>query len=43
MNFWLTQVVLKLNDQITTAQDIKVRITLHGVTSNPVLVAVKPQ
>jgi hypothetical protein len=43
MNQWLTQVVLKLNDQITTAQDIKVRITLHGVTSNPVLVAVKPQ
>jgi len=43
MNNWLTQVVLKLNDQITPAQDIKVRITLHGVTSNPVLVAVKPQ
>jgi len=43
MNQWLTQVVLKLNDQITTPQDIKVRITLHGVTSNPVLVAVKPQ
>ena len=43
MNNWLTQVVLKLNDQITTAQDIKVRITLHGVTSNPVTVAVKPQ
>ncbi len=43
MNQWLTQVVLKLNDQITTAQDVKVRITLHGVTSNPVTVAVKPQ
>jgi hypothetical protein len=43
MNNWLTQVVLKLNDQITPAQDIKVRITLHGVTSNPVTVAVKPQ
>ena len=43
MNQWLTQVVLKLNDQITTAQDIKVRITVHGVTSNPVTVAVKPQ
>ena len=42
MNNWLKQVTLKLNDQITTAQDIKVRITLHGVTSNPVLVAVKP-
>ena len=43
MNNWLSQVVLKLNNQITTAQDIKVRITLHGVTSNFVLVAVKPQ
>ena len=43
MNNWLKQVVLKLNDQITTAQDVKVRITLHGVTSNPVTVAVKPQ
>jgi hypothetical protein len=43
MNNWLTQVVLKLNNQITTAQDIKVRITVHGVTSNFVLVAVKPQ
>jgi len=43
MNNWLKQVTLKLNDQITTAQDIKVRITLHGVTSNPVTVAVKPQ
>jgi hypothetical protein len=40
---WLTQVVLKLNDQITPAQDIKIRITLHGVTSNAILVAVKPQ
>lgn len=39
---WLTQVVVKLNDQITTAQDIKIRITLHGVTTNAVLVAVKP-
>jgi hypothetical protein len=43
MNRWLTQVVLKLNDQITTAQDVKIRITVHGVTSNPVTVAVKPQ
>lgn len=38
---WLWQVVLKLNDQPTTG-DIKVRITVHGVTSNFVLVAVKP-
>lgn len=40
---WITQVVVKLNDQITPAQDIKVKITLHGVSSNTVLVAVKPQ
>ena len=42
-NDWLTQVTMKLTDQITPAQDIKVRITLHGVTTNAVLVAVKPQ
>ena len=40
---WITQVVVKLNDQITTAQDIKVKITVNGVSSNTVLVAVKPQ
>ena len=39
---WITQVVVKLNDQITPAQDIKVKITVHGVSSNTVLVAVKP-
>jgi hypothetical protein len=42
MNFWLTQVTLKLNDQVP-AGDMKVRITLHGVTSNPVTVAVTAQ
>jgi Calx-beta domain-containing protein len=41
-NLWLTQVVLKLNDQITTAGDQKIRISLHGQTSNAVLVAVTP-
>jgi uncharacterized protein (TIGR03437 family) len=40
---WLTQVGLKLNDQIPAAGDIKIRISLHGATSNAVLVAVKPQ
>jgi len=40
---WLTQVVLKLNDQITVVGDIKIKIALHGATSNTVLVAVKPQ
>ena len=37
------QVVLKLNDQITLTGDVKIKITLHGQTSNTVLVAVKPQ
>lgn len=36
--FWLTQVVLKLNDQIPTPGDVKIRITLHGETSNAVLI-----
>jgi hypothetical protein len=38
------QVVLKLSDQLTTAGagDVKIRITLHGETSNAVLVGVKP-
>ena len=40
---WLTQVVLKLNDQITTTGDVKIKITLHGATSNTVLVGVRPQ
>ena len=40
---WITQVVVKLNDQITPAQDVKVKITANGVSSNTVLVAVKPQ
>lgn len=39
---WITQVVVKLNDQITPAQDIKVKITVHGVSSNTVFVAVTP-
>lgn len=39
-----TQVVLKLSDQLITAGagDVKIRITLHGETSNAVLVGVKP-
>ena len=40
---WLTQVVLKLSDQLPVPGDEKIRITLHGQTSNPVLVAVKAQ
>jgi len=37
-----TQVVLKLNDQITITGDVKIRISLHGEVSNLVLVGVKP-
>ena len=40
-NLWLTQVVLKVNDQMP-AGDQKIRISLHGQTSNAVLVAVTP-
>ena len=40
-NLWLTQVVLKLSDQLP-AGDQKIRISLHGQTSNAVLVAVTP-
>ena len=40
---WLTQVVLKLNDQITLPGDIKIKITVHGATSNTVLVGLKTQ
>lgn len=39
---WLTQVVVRLNDQPTTG-DLKVKISLHGQLSNTVLVAVRPQ
>jgi Calx-beta domain len=42
MNNWLTQVTLKLNDQIP-AGDMKVKIIWNGVTSNAVNVAVTAQ
>jgi len=38
---WLTEVVVKLNDQIPVPGDAKIRITLHGTTSNPILVGLK--
>lgn len=40
---WLTQVVLKLNDQITLPGDLKIKITVHSATSNTVLVGLKTQ
>ena len=39
---WITQVVVKLNDQITVTGDLKIKLTYLGSTSNTVLVAVKP-
>lgn len=39
---WLTQVNLKLTDQIVPG-DAKIRISLHGQTSNPVLVNLRAQ
>jgi Calx-beta domain-containing protein len=38
----LTQIVLKLPEGITTAGDLRVRITARGRISNEVLIAVKP-
>ena len=38
---WLTQVVLKLEDQ-TGSGDVRVKITLHSVSSNVVLVGIRP-
>lgn len=42
---WLTQVVLKVPEPnlIPAAEDLKIKITSSGQTSNAVLVAVKPQ
>ncbi len=39
---WLAQVVVKLTDQIVPG-DVKIRISAHGQTSNPVPVALKAQ
>jgi Calx-beta domain len=39
--FGFTEIVVKLNSAPTTG-DLKIRVTLHGETSNPVLVAVQP-
>ena len=41
-NTWLTEVVLKMTDQITTAGDLKIKLSLHGTSTNTVLVAVTP-
>jgi uncharacterized protein (TIGR03437 family) len=38
----LTQIVLRLPEGITTAGELRVRISARGKTSNQVLIAVKP-
>ena len=38
---WLTQIVVRLNDQPTTG-DLKIRISWHGKTSNAVPIAIQP-
>ena len=39
---WLTQVVIKLPDQLTNAGDVRVSISLHGATSNKAIISIKP-
>jgi hypothetical protein len=39
---WLTQIVLKLNPSITFPNDVKIKITYLGTTSNGLTVAVEP-
>jgi hypothetical protein len=39
---WLTQLVFKLNDQITSSGDLRLRITLRAVSSNTVLIGIRP-
>jgi len=39
---WLTQIVVKLNPSMTFPNDVKIKITYLGATSNTVTVAVKP-
>jgi len=38
---WISQLVLKLPDEVTNAGDMWVSITLHGATSNKVMVKLK--
>jgi len=40
---WLTQVIVRLPDQLSNAGDVSISISLHGQTSNEVLFNVKVQ
>ena len=39
---WLTQMVVKLPDEIANGGDVLISIKLHGETSNKVMVRIKP-
>jgi len=39
---WLTQVTVKLPDNLIGAGDVRVNVTLHGVTSNQGVVTIAP-
>jgi Tol biopolymer transport system component len=41
--FWVQQVVVRLNPQITTPGDYKIKFTLHGTPSNTVVLGLRPQ
>jgi len=38
---WMTQLVVKLPDELEGAGDVQMSITLHGVTSNKAIVTIK--
>lgn len=39
---WLTQINVKLPDELTNVGDVKISINLHGLTSNQVVISIKP-
>src|SRR5258705_12473204 len=39
---WLTQVVLRLPDELANANDVWVSISLRGAVSNKVMLSIKP-
>jgi hypothetical protein len=40
---WLRQVVVRLNPQIAAAGDYKIKFTLHGTSTNTVILGLRPQ
>ena len=39
-NFWFTQIVVKLPDDLAHAGDVQVSVTVRGVSSNKVLIKI---